>query len=52
MTKASSTPEGLELETDPYNAEMEVFLSTRGETFRRVMPLAMRDIAIAQQRDK
>ena len=42
----------LELETDPSNAKMEVFLSTRGQTFRRVMPLAMRNLAIAQQRDK
>ena len=42
----------LELETDPSNEEMEVFLSTMGQTFRQVMPLAMRNIAIAQQRDK
>ena len=42
----------LELETDPSDSEMEVFLSTRGQTFRRVMPLAIRNLAIAQQRDK
>ena len=28
----------LELETDPSDAEMEVFLSSRGQMFRRVMP--------------
>ena len=26
--------------------------NTRGEAFKRVMPLAMRNLAIAQQRDK
>ena len=31
---------------------MQVFLNTRGQTFRRVMPLAMRNLAIAQQRQK
>ena len=30
---------------------MEVFLSERGQLFRRVMPLAFRNLAIAQQRD-
>ena len=48
----SNHPPLLELETDPSDAKMEVFLSTRGQTFGRVMPLAMRNIAIAQQKDK
>ena len=38
----------MELEADPSDEEMEVFLSQRGQTFRRVMPLAMRNLAIAQ----
>ena len=42
----------VQLQTDPSDEEMEVFLSQRGQTFRRVMPLAMRNIAIAQLRDK
>ena len=32
-------------------AQLEVFLSERGQLFRRVMPLAHRNLAIAQQRD-
>ena len=42
----------VELEKEPSDEEMQVFLSTRGQTFRRVMPLAMRNLAIAQQRQK
>ena len=42
----------VQLQTDPSDEEMEVFLSQRGQTFRRVMPLAMRNIAIAQEWDK
>ena len=41
-----------ELEAEPTDEEMQVFLSARGQTFRRVMPLAMRNLAIAQQRQK
>ena len=41
-----------ELEKEPSDEEMQIFLSTRGQTFRRVMPLAMRNLAIAQQRQK
>ena len=51
IIQARNEPD-LELKTDPSDEEMEVFLSQRGQTFRRVMPLAMRNIAIAQQRDK
>ena len=40
------------LEEEPTNEQMQVFLSNRGQTFRRVMPLAMRNLAIAQQRQK
>ena len=42
----------LELEGEPTDEEMQVFLNQRGQTFRRVMPLAMRNLAIAQQRQK
>ena len=41
-----------DLVKEPSDEEMQVFLSTRGQTFRRVMPLAMRNLAIAQQRQK
>ena len=37
----------MELEADPSDEEMEVFLSQRGQAFRLVMPLAMRNLAIA-----
>ena len=40
----------VELEKEPSDEEMHVFLNTRGQTFRRVMPLAMRNLEIAQQR--
>ena len=65
MTKASFTPGGLRAakareqssaiagaRNGSLQCKMEVFLSTRGQTFRQVMPLAMRNLAIAQQRDK
>ena len=32
-------------------AQLEIFLSERGQLVRRVMPLAFRNLAIAQQRD-
>ena len=41
-----------ELEAIPPDEEMEVFVSQRGQTFSRLRPLAMRNLAIAQQRDK
>ena len=41
-----------ELEKEPTHEQMQIFLSSRGQTFRRVMPLAMRNLAIAQQRQK
>ena len=44
-----SQAEVLDLETS--EEELCAFLSRRGQTFKRVMPLAMRNIAIAQQRD-
>ena len=37
---------------DVYEEQLQVFLSERGQAFKRVMPLAMRNLAIAQQRDK
>ena len=40
-----------ELPMDVSDEEMKIFLDERGQTFRRVMPLAMRNLAIAQQRD-
>ena len=41
----------VELPSDPSDEEMRVFLDQRGQTFKLVMPLAMRNLAIAQQRD-
>ena len=41
----------VELTTDPSDEELRVFLNEKGQTFKRVMPLAMRNPAIAQQRD-
>ena len=41
-----------DLGIDPTKEELRAFLNTRGEAFKRVMPLAMRNLAIAQQRDK
>ena len=41
----------LELLVDPSDEQMRVFLDQRGQTFKRVMPLAMRNLAIAQHRD-
>ena len=41
-----------DLGIDPTEEELRAFLNTRGETFKRVMPVAMRNLAIAQQRDK
>ena len=43
---------GEALTIDPTEEELSVFLNERGEAFKRVMPLAMRNLAIAQQRDK
>ena len=37
----------MELEADLFDEDMEVFLSQRGQTSKRVMPLAMRNLAIA-----
>ena len=34
----------VELEKEPSVEEMQIFLSTRGQTFRRVMPLACVDM--------
>ena len=42
----------MELNTDPSDEEKQVFLNNRGQAFKRVMPLAMRNLAIAQQRQK
>ena len=42
----------MELNTDPSDKEMHVFLNNRGHAFKRVMPLAMRNLAIAHQRQK
>ena len=42
----------VELTLDLSDEEMRVFLNERGQTYKRVMPLAMRNLAIAQQRDK
>ena len=42
----------LKLTTDPSDEEMRVFLNNRGHTFKRIMPLAMRNLPIAQQRQK
>ena len=38
----------MELNTDPSDEEMQVLLNNRGQAFKRVMPLAMRNLAIAQ----
>ena len=32
-------------------AQLQLFLSERGQLFQRVMPLAFRNLTIAQQRD-
>ena len=40
------------LAINPTEEELSAFLNERGEAFRRVMPLAMRNLAIAQQRGK
>ena len=37
----------LELHKEPFDEEMHIFLNQRGQTFKRVMPLAMRTLAIA-----
>ena len=42
----------MELNEEASEEEMQVFLSQRGQTYKRVMPLAMRNLAIAQQRQK
>ena len=42
----------LELSSDPFDEEMQVFLNQRDQSLKRVMPLAMRNLAITQQRDK
>ena len=39
------------LNQDATAAQMQLLLSERGQLFRRVMPLAFRNLAIAQQRD-
>ena len=39
------------LDFDTNEEELRAFLDRRGHAFKRVMPLAMRNIAIAQQRD-
>ena len=39
------------LEADVNDEQLRVFLNERGQAFKRVMPLAMRNLAIAQQRD-
>ena len=41
----------VKLTSDPSDEEMRIFLNDRGQTFKRVMPLAMRNLAIALQRD-
>ena len=40
----------LELKEEASEEELQVFLNERGQNFRRAMPLAMRNLAIAQQR--
>ena len=42
----------MELNTDPSDEEMQVFLNNIEQAFKRVMPLAMRNLEIAQQRQK
>ena len=43
-----------EEELDPTVAttQLQVFLDQRGQAFKEVMPVAMRNLAIAHQRDK
>ena len=41
-----------ELDPTVSPARLQVFLNERGQFYRKVMPLAMRNLAIAQQRDK
>ena len=41
-----------ELDPTATAAKLRVFLDRRRQAFRKVMPLAMRNLAIAQQRDK
>ena len=40
-----------ELDLDLSTEQLATFLNERGQAFKRVMPLAMRNLAIAQQRD-
>ena len=42
----------MELNTDPSDEELKIFMNNRGQAFKRIMPLAMRNLAIAQQRQK
>ena len=44
--------QGAELDLDISEERLQIFLNERGQAFKRVMPLAMRNLAIAQQRDK
>ena len=41
-----------ELDPTVLVARLQVFLNERGQLYRQVMPLSMRNLAIAQQRDK
>ena len=41
-----------ELNLNVTEGQLQIFLNERGQAFKRVMPLAMRNLAIAQQRDK
>ena len=41
-----------DLDLDATTAQLQVFLSERGQLFRRVMPLAFHNLVIAQQRDR
>ena len=41
-----------ELDPNLPAARLQVFLNERGQLYRKVMPLAIRNLAIAQQRDK
>ena len=40
------------MDLDTTEEELHAFLDKRGQAFKRVMPLAMRNLAIAQERDK
>ena len=40
-----------ELDLDTSTEQLATFLNQRGQAFKKVMPLAMRNLAIAQQRD-